>query len=117
MSWSEIKSSVNSNIGTPLNEAILHTVKSIQRGTASGNQTIAISKVTPSKCIVNLLGGQVAGEGESYKSNVGAIPYVSNFDSTSITISQAYATGSFTATATASYTWQVIEFAIVSNDL
>ena len=60
MSWAEIKHSINSNLGLPLDLLIKErsVIKSIQRGRTAGGSSsiisIIISEVVPSKCLIIL---------------------------------------------------------------
>lgn len=82
-------------------------LKSVQRGTDSGNKTITITSVDTSKCIVTVQGG--AGANSLTSSNT-RVPYVSAMTSTSITISGAAYSTTSSFDTDVSYSWEVAEF-------
>lgn len=110
--WSAIKKAINSNINVPLNEGGVRIVKSVQRGTASGNKTITISAVNVNKSIIILNGSMAVGvPSMDHITHVGSggSGYISAFNSTSFTIAGASASTSYVS-LTCTNSWQVIEF-------
>ena len=88
-------------------------IKSIQRGTGSGNATITIKPVDVDKSIALLSGGS-GGVNNNGNGGIVIVPTILLADSTTLTIGNAEAQlydGSKIYTIKAPYTWQVIEFA------
>ena len=88
-------------------------IKSIQRGTGSGNATIVINEVDINKSVVLISGGNTFYINEIGASN-GAIPIATLTDSTTIQVTNAVAfvtALSGKVSKNLAYAWQVIEFA------
>ena len=88
-------------------------IKSIQRGTGSGNATIAINPVDLNKSVVLIFGG-ITYSGNAWTTIVGVNPIAVLTSNTHIAISNAvlvYGSSSGETNINVPYTWQVIEFA------
>ena len=83
-------------------------VKSVQRGTSlpttSGNYTITISSVTPSKCDVSYDGARTWLASSPYTAT--ALPYTVSLSSTSLTVGN----GGGSAGNYATFAWQIVEY-------
>ena len=105
--WNYIKKAINSDLDTPLNDRIDNhsVIKSIQRGTSTGNsdgsnRSITISAVDPTKCSIRLEGSW--GGTNSYGQYM---PRVSSIASTTLTIA-----GPGFANDADSFSWEVVEY-------
>lgn len=111
MSWGEVKK-INSNLKTPLNEGGVKIVKSVQRGSATGTMTgdtsIAISEVNPSKCIVLLNGGIIDRSGYNTNANIDIVREKELTENTLIISGGGYRGTSGSVNGTITYT--VVEF-------
>ena len=86
-------------------------IKSIQRGTDSGNKTIAISAVSINKSIALISGG--TGTIDAYHGGAVRVPTIQLTNSTTLTVDSAQVDlydGNAVYTMKVSYAWQVIEF-------
>lgn len=88
-------------------------IKSIQRGTGSGNRTITISEVDVTKTLVLINGGKTYAIGNYTSYANGSTPFAYLSSRTSLVIEGATAATYFSSgigTSEISYAWQVIEF-------
>ena len=82
-------------------------IKSLQRGTASGDGSVSISAVDTAKSVI-LLDGLGGGNFNSNSNTRG--PRVTAFTATSFTVSGALYTTTFTNDTAISFSWQVVEY-------
>jgi hypothetical protein len=83
-------------------------VKSVQRGVASGNQTITISAVDVSRTIVLINGGQSANVNTT---SDGRVPRLSALTTTSFTVERATFSTTLSNDTNVDWSWQVVEYA------